>query len=154
VLRPHNWTAGQIWGVWLIPGALVGLGVGFQDHEWGPDLFAGLVMATPPALVALLCRRWCTGKPNGQRAFYLLSWWSLSLAWFFGAGGFVMMGFLAKVFGNTGSDGVLGTAIKLGAGGGAMCGLVLGGPLGLLRMLMVANQPNSTVPEPALPDKA
>ena len=92
--------------------------------------------------------------PEVLTAFYLLAWWSLALAWFFGAGGFVAMGFLARVFGNTGADGVLGTAFKLGAGGGSMCGLMLGGPLGLVRMLMVANQPNSIVPEPALPDSA
>ena len=65
-----------------------------------------------------------------------------------------MMAFLASAFGNTGSDGVLGTAIKLGALGGGLCGLVTGGPVGIIRMLMSANQPNSSVPVSPVPDKA
>lgn len=154
LLKNHTFTAAQIWLVCLLPGALIGLGVGFGDHEWGPDLFAGMVMTVPPALVALACRHWSRNKPNGQRAFYAFAWWSLASAWFCSLGGFVLMAFLASVFGNTGSDGVLGTAFKIGALGGGLCGLMLGGPIGMMRLFLLANQPNSAVPEPEPPASA
>lgn len=154
LLRNHIFRPAHIWLTCFVPGALVGLGVGFSDHQWGPDLFAGLVMATPPALVALLCHHWSRKKPNGQQAFNAFAWWSLATAWFCATGGFVFLGFLAQVFQHTGPDGVLGTAVKIGALGGGMCGLVLGGPVGLIRLLILANQPNSAVLEPEAPANA
>ncbi|MFN8608674.1 MAG: hypothetical protein U0931_14150 [Vulcanimicrobiota bacterium] len=145
MLRNRPFAVRQLWATGLLVGALVGLGAGYQDGQWGPDLFAGMVMTAPVTLIGILCRRWCLARSNGQRAFYLLVWWSLSSTWFFALGGFVALGFLAGTLGNTGSDGVLGTAIKIGALGGGLCGLALGGPLGLVRMLMVA-RPKTAAP--------
>lgn len=106
--------------------------------------FAGLVMALPGALLALGARRWCRNKPNGQAALAAFFWWAVSAAWFCAAGGFVLLWFLASAFGNTGHDGVLGTALKIGALGGGLCGLLMGGSVGLVRMLLLAHrQPNS-----------
>ena len=154
LLKHHTFTAAQLWLLCLGPGALIGLGVGLRDQDIGPNLFAGLVMATVPALIASGCRRWCANKPGGSKAFYAFAWWSLSSVWFFAAGGFVLLGFLAGVFGNTGSDGVVGTALKIGALGGGLWGLLLGGSLGLLRMLLLAHHPSSAVLDPEPPASA
>lgn len=155
VLGRHTLTAAQIWLLCLLPGALVGLTAGIQERDIGPNLFAGLVLATPPALLGLASRRWCANKPGGDKAFRTFCWWSLASVWFFAAGGFALMGLLAMAFGNTGPDGVWGTALKIGALGGGIWGLVLGGSVGLVRMLMLARQPSSAVLlEPEPPERA
>jgi hypothetical protein len=157
LLKDWRVSAGQLLAMGLVPGALLGGVLGFREHDLFPNLFAGAVMGLAPALLAVVCLRWSRSKPNGARAFYTLLWWSLACAWIFGVGGFIMMGLLASAFGNTGSDGVLGTAIKIGALGGGLCGVTLGGPVGLIRMLMLAkeaNHPSSAVPEPTSPVSA
>lgn len=155
LLQKQRWTATKLLALCLAPGALLGAVLGFREHDLFPNLFAGGVMALPPALIAIICLRWSRSKPNGAKAFYNFLWWSLSCAWFFSIGGFILMGLLAAAFGNTGSDGVLGTAVKIGAMGGGLCGVAVGGPLGLIRMLMLAHrQPNSAVLEPTSPANA
>lgn len=155
LLKKHPLTTRQLLLMCLAPGALLGAVLGFREHDLIPNLFAGGVMALTPALIAILCLRWSRSKPNGVKAFYTFLWWSLSCAWFFAIGGFILMGLLAAAFGNTGSDGVLGTAVKIGALGGGLCGIMLGGPVGLIRMLLLAkNQPSSAVLEPTSPANA
>ena len=95
LLQKQRWTATKLLALCLAPGALLGAVLGFREHDLFPNLFAGGVMALPPALIAIICLRWSRSKPNGAKAFYNFLWWSLSCAWFFSIGGFILMGLLA-----------------------------------------------------------
>lgn len=119
-------------------GALVGGGIGVAQHDLGPNLFAGAIMAAPLGLYCSLVLYWVRSRPAASLRFARFLSCALGGTYTCALAGFWTMGLAAALFRNRESDSIVETALTIGAGGGALCGLMGGCLLGTLAVLWPA----------------